>query len=386
MQTNPHRWFGVGHSSAPDSRQAGADAAKEAIGGRTPKAVFVFCSITHDLPALLKAVRSEAGPDSAIVGSTTHGELSSDMTTLGGVAIAALGGDGFTVHTRSAKIKEHGQRATGALVAEAVHGMKDDYKALIMLTDGMATSPHEIVRGAYAQIGAMVPLVGGFGGDDNQFRETFQFLGEQVLTGSVVGVALGSDAPIGIGIAHGWHKVDPPMVVSKSQGPHIFQLDDKPALDVLLHRNNFQGTADEFFRQHGQLQPLGLARRNGEDIRVIHAGDDVERSVWGAAEVTQGSLVWIMQADRHDLIDGAAQSCADALAHLEGLAPLGAIAFDCAGRRAGLLGGGLDEELAVLRKGLRDAPFAGFYATAEIARVRGASGLHALTLVTLALA
>jgi small ligand-binding sensory domain FIST len=93
-----------------------------------------------------------------------------------------------------------------------------------------------------------------------------------------------------------------------------------------------------------------------------------------------------MQADRHDLIDGAAQSCADALSHLEGLAPLGAIAFDCAGRRAGLLDGGLDEELAVMRKGLRDAPFAGFYTTGEIARVRGASGMHALTLVTLALA
>ena len=386
MQTNPHRWFGVGHSSAPDSRTAGAHAAAEAIGGRTPKAVFVFCSVAHDLPALLAAVRGEAGPDAAIVGSTTHGELSSDMETLGGVAIAALGGDGFSVRTRSAKIKEHGQRATGALVAEAVKGMKDEYKVLIMLVDGLATSPHEIVRGAYGEIGALVPLVGGFGGDDMQFQGTFQLLGDQVLEGSVVGLALGSDAPIGVGIAHGWHKVEPPMIVTKSQGPHIFQIDDKPALDVLLHRNNFHGTADEFFRQHAQLQPLGLSRRNGEDIRVIHAGDDVERSVWGAAEVTQGALVWIMQADRHDLIDGAAQSCVDALSHLDGLAPLGALVFDCAGRRAGLLEAGLDEELAVLRKGLRDAPFAGFYTTGEIARVRGASGMHALTLVTLALA
>lgn len=386
MQTNPHRWFGVGHSGVPDSRTAGAQAAAEAIGGRTPKAVLVFCSISHDLPALLAGVRAEAGPDAKIVGCTSHGELSSDAATLGGVAIAALGGDGFNVRTRAAKIKEHGQRATGALIAETVRGMKDDYKVLIMMVEGLAPAPHEIVRGAYAEIGATVPLVGGFGGDDNRFEGDFQFFDDKILTGSVVGLALGSDAPIGVGIAHGWHRVGEPMIVSKSQGQHIFKLDDKPALDVLLHRNNFQGTAEAFFKEHGQLQPLGLSRRNGEDIRVIHSGDDDERSVWGTAEMTQGALVWIMQADRHDLINGAAQSCADALSHLDGLVPLGALAFNCAGRRAGLIEGGLEEELAVLRKGLRDAPFAGLYTTGEIARVRGASGMHNLTLVTLALA
>ena len=39
-----------------------------------------------------------------------------------------------------------------------------------------------------------------------------------------------------------------------------------------------------------------------------------------------------------------------------------------------------------MRTALGDAPFAGFYTTGEIARVRGASGMHHLTLVTLALA
>jgi hypothetical protein len=386
MQTTPHRWFGVGQSSAADSAKAGAEAAAEAIGGRMPKAVFVFCSVAHDLPALLASVRGEAGPGVLIAGSTTTGELGSEGMTEGGVAIAALGGDGFTVRARMARIKEHGQRATGALVAEALHGMHDEHKVLIMLCDGLAGSPHEIVRGAYSVVGATVPLVGGFGGDDIRFSKTFQLYDDHVLTGAVVGVALGSDAPIGIGIAHGWHRVEPPMIVSRSQGAHIYQLDGDPALGVLLRRNDFSGTAEEFFRHHRNLQPLGLSRRNGEDIRVIHAGNDAEGSVWGTADVPQGSLVWQMRADRHDLVEGARQSCGDAMAHLEGLAPLGALAFDCAGRRAGLVGGGIDEEIEVMRTELQDAPFAGFYTTGEIARVRGASGLHHLTLVTVVLA
>ena len=386
MQTIPHRWFGAGQSSAADAAKAGAEAAAEAIGGRWPKAVFVFCSVAYDLPELLAAVRAEAGPDAAIVGSTTMGELGNAGMTVGGVAVAALGGDGFTVHARAAAIDPHDPRAAGAEVAEALRGLHDPNRVLILLCDGMTGRPNDIVRGAYSTVGAIWPLVGGFGADDRHFERTFQLYQDEVLTGAVVGLALGSDGPIGIGMAHGWRRTEPPMIVTKSQGPHVYRLDDEPALDVLLRRNNFDGTAEEFFERGRALQPLGLSRRNGEDIRVIHAGDDEERSVWGTADVPQGALVWLMEADRQALLDGATWSCTEAIARLDGLAPLGVLAFDCGGRRAGLVEGGMQEEIEAMRTALSDAPFAGFYTTGEIARVRGASGLHHLTLVTLALA
>ncbi|HEX5198404.1 FIST signal transduction protein [Paractinoplanes rhizophilus] len=380
-----HRWFGAGQSSAADSAKAGAEAAAEAIGGRKPKAVVVFSSVAHDLPVLLAAVRAEAGPDAAIVGSTTMGELGNAGMTVGGVAIAALGGDGFTVHTRAAQLDPHDLRAAGAAAAEALRGLHDPNRVLILLADGMTGRPHEIVRGAYSAVGAAWPLVGGFGADDRHFERTYQFCDDEVLSEAVVGLALGSDGPLGIGVAHGWRRTEPPMVVTRSQGAHIYSLDDKPALDVLLRRNNFEGTAEEFFDRGRALQPLGLSRRNGEDIRVIHAGDDEARSVWGTADVPQGALVWPMEADRQALIDGATWSCTEAIARLDGLAPLGVLAFDCGGRRAGLIDGGMQDEIDAIREALGDAPFAGFYTSGEIARVRGASGLHHLTLVTLAL-
>ena len=386
MQINPHRWFGVGQSSAPDSAKAGAEAAAAAVGGRTAKAVFVFCSVAHDLPALLAAVRAEAGDAAEIVGGTTMGEVGSAGVTDGGVVVAALGGDGFTVRSRAARIDRHDPRAAGAAVAEAMRGMHDEHQVLILFCDGLSDRPHEIVRGAYATLGAGVPLVGGFAADDRRFERTSQFRNDEVLSGAVVGLALGSDGPIGIGVAHGWRRIEPPMVVTRSHGPHIYQLDGEPALDVLLRRNDFQGSAAEFFGRGRQLQPLGLSRRSGEDIRVIHAGDDEERSVWGTADVPQGALVWLMEGDRQAMIDGAAWSCTEAVARLDGLPPLGVLAFDCGGRRAGLTDGGLDEELRVMRTALSDAPIAGFYTLGEIARVRGALGMHALTLVTLALA
>ncbi|GIF01808.1 FIST signal transduction protein [Paractinoplanes rishiriensis] len=386
MLTNPHRWFGSGQSNAGDSAKAGAEAAAEAIGGRPPKAVFVFCSASHDLPALLAAVRAEAGPDAVIVGCTTMGELGAGGATVGGVSVAALGGDGFWVQTRVTPVDEHDQRAAGIDVTEALRGLHGPNKVLIMLCDALTGRPHEIVRGAYSVVGAITPMVGGFAGDDRKYQRTFQFHNDEVLSHHVVGVALGSDGPIGIGVAHGWRRTEPPMIVTRSVGPRIYQLDDEPALDVLLRRNNFEGTADEFFDQGRPLQPLGLSRRNGEDIRVIHAGDDDDRSVWSTADVPEGALVWLMEADRQALIDGATWSCTEARAGLDGLAPLGVLAFDCGGRRAGLVEGGLEEEIEAMRTALGGAPFAGFYTVGEIARTRGASGMHHLTLVTLALA
>lgn len=386
MQTNPHRWFGVGQSVAPRSRKAGAEAAAEAIGGREATAVFVFASVAHDLPELLDGVRLEAGPDAEIVGATTMGELGSAGVTDGGVSIAALGGDGFTVQTRVASISRSDPRAAGAAAAEALRGLDDENRVLILLGDGLTGQSHEIVRGAYSAIGASVPLVGGFAADDRRFTRTYQFHGTEVLSGAVVGLALGSDGPIGIGVSHGWRRTEPPMVVTKSSGPHIYQLDGEPALDVLLRRNNFDGSAAEFFDRSRSLQPLGLSRRSGEDIRVIHAGDDEARSVWGTGDVPQGALVWLMEGNRRSMVDGAAWSCTEAIARLEGLPPLGVLAFDCGGRRAGLTDGGLEHEMHAMRTALSDAPFAGFYTHGEIARVRGALGLHHLTLVTLALA
>jgi hypothetical protein len=386
MQT-PHRWFGAGHSTASDSAKAGAEAAAAAIGGRRPAVVFAFCSVRHDLAALLLAVRAEAGEEAEIVGSTTMGEVAYDGASVGGVSVAALGGAGFTVRTKVAHIRDVGHREAGAAVAEAMAGLTSPHSVLLLLCDGLSGAPHEVVRGAYSVLGAAVPLVGGFAGDDQGFQRTYQFFNETVLSDGVIGVALGSDAPIGIGIAHGWHRLDPPMIVTRSSGGRIHELDDEPALDVLLRRNGMDDKqAADLFPGDETLQALGLSRRSGEDIRVLYAGDDEERSIWGTADVPQGALCWVMESDHQSLIDGAIQSCAEALDGLDGKTPLGVLAFDCGVRRGKLGADGMQEEMRAMRTVLGSTPFAGFYTSGEIARVRGSLGTHQLTLVTLALA
>ncbi|MCA2215802.1 FIST signal transduction protein [Jidongwangia harbinensis] len=384
--STPHRWFGAGHSTADDSAKAGAEAGHLAIGGRSPALVLVFCSSRHDLAAVLLGIGAEAGDAAVIAGCTTLGELTNDGAGLGGVVVAALGGPGFAVRSRVAYRRDAGDREAGAVAAEAMTGLDHPHRALLLLGDGLSGTGYEVVQGAYGVVGATVPLVGGFA-DDPELGRTFQFHGTggvpAVLEDTVVGVAIGSDGPIGVGAAHGWHPVDPPMVVTGCAPGRIDEWDGEPAMDVLLRRYGMVGRpAADLFDSLPVPPALGVSRHTGQDVRFLYAGDD--GSVRVSAEVPPGSLCWLMNRDETSLRDGAVRSCREAVDGLAGRTPLGVLAFDCVGRRDLLGPDGMRAETTAVREALRNAPFAGFYAAGQIARVHGALGTHDLTLVTIA--
>ncbi|WP_328471920.1 FIST C-terminal domain-containing protein [Actinoplanes sp. NBC_00393] len=385
-------WFGTGHSTLTDPAAAGAQAAQAAIAGRAPVVVFVFCSVGHHVPEMLDAVRERVAADTVIVGCTTSGQIATDEESRDGVAITAWGGPGLAVRTHVTRDASTGLREAGAQAASCLAGLDSEHRALLMLCDGLTGSQHEIIRGAYSVAGAAVPLVGGCAGDHLTYVRTYQFHGGrdgvEILSDAVIGVGVGSDAPLGVGIAHGWRKDGAAMIVTSSREGRIYELDGRPALDVLLERLGLDESLvddEEAFRDAAFLHPLGLSRRSGEDIRVIHAGDRSDRSLICLADVPQGALAWMMVSDQDALVEGSNEACVQALDGLGGREALGVLVFDCAARRITLGEGGLDREIAGMTKTLNGAPYGGFYTNGEIARTRGALGMHHFTMVTLAL-
>jgi len=387
------RWFGTGFSTLADPAKAGAEAASAAMSGDDPVVVFVFCSIGYQVPALFDAVRQHVAPETVIVGCSTSGQIAEGQVAREGVAISAWGGPGFTARTHISRGASGRLREAGAEVATALEGVSNEHRALLMVCDGLTGNQHEIVRGAFSVVGAAVPLVGGCAGDDITYTRTYQFAGNgagvEILSDAVIGVAIGSDRPIGIGIAHGWRKDGAAMIVTSSKDSRVYELDGEPALDVLLRRLKMDESMvddGDAFRDIAFLHPLGLSRRSGEDLRVIHAGDRSDRSLLCLADVPQGALAWLMEGDHESLVDGAARASGQALDGLGGETPLGMLLFDCAARRLMLGEQGVVQENAAIVQAVGDVPFAGFYTNGEIARVRGALGMHHFTLVTLALA
>jgi hypothetical protein len=384
------RWMASGRSSTTDSRQAGAEAATEAVQGHDDaKLLVVFASDGHDLTELSAGIANATGPV-PVIGCSTAGEIAESGPGDAGVVIMALGGPGFSIATATASATEHGLLAAGAAVAGCAQQVRDrPYRALLLLSDGLAGDQEEVVRGAYRVLGAEVPLVGGCAGDDLRMARTSQLHGSNVLTGAVVAAAIGSDGPIGIGVNHGWRRVGNPMLVTESAENRVYSLDDEPALDVYLRRLGAPpeaATDPAAFTRFALTHPLGLSRRSGEEVRFVAEADFTDRSLGCVARVPRGGLAWFMEGDETSVLQATDTACDAALAPLGGAPALGLLAFDCIARRGVLGEQGIAAEVARIVKHAGAAPVTGFYTYGEIARTGGTGGFHNQTLVVLALA
>jgi hypothetical protein len=381
------RWIGVGASTRQASREAGIEAATTALRGTDPRLLVVFASPAHDLIAMLAGVRSVA-PEIPLVGCSTSGEIATDGPGDAGVVVTAIGGTGFSVSTNVARNASSDLRQAGATAAAcAEHGAGSDHQVLLLLTDGLGGDQQEVVRGAYSVVGGSVPLVGGCAGDDMAMKKTFQFFDDEVLEDSVIAAAINSDAPLGIGVQHGWTRVGAPFLVTASSGNRVLALDDRPALDVYLERLEAPDDAridPAAFTRFALTHPFGLSRRSGEEVRFIAEANFQDRSIGCIAEVPQGGLAWIMVGDAGSVLDATDAACTQAVDGLFGRAPLGFLAFDCIARRGVLGDEGIRREVSRIKSFSRGAPVAGFYTYGEIARTHGVNGFHNQTLVVLA--
>jgi hypothetical protein len=382
------RWLAVGQSSDHDAARAGEAAAAAALAADDARLLVVFCSHSYDLDALLGAINSRSG-GVPLIGCSTAGEIATDGPGDAGVVVTALGGPGFNVSTISAENASADLRAAGADVGRCALALNgDQHRVLMLLTDGLAGDQQEIVRGAYGVVGASVPLVGGCAGDDLEMRSTYQLHNDRVLQNAVVGAALGSEAPLGIGVRHGWRRVGEPVVVTRSSDNRVYTLNDRRAVDVYFEHLDPPADArcdSAAFTRFALTHPLGLSGRSREDhVRFVGEANFDDGSIGFIAEVPQGGLAWFMEGDAESVLEATGAACADALAALDGGSPLGMIAFDCIARRGVLGDDGISSEVSRIAQIADGAPVAGFYTYGEIARTHGQSGFHNQTLVVLA--
>lgn len=387
MSEASKRWLGVGRSADADGRSAGRDATTSALVDQDAKLLIVFCSDSYDLEGLLAGIDGVA-PGVPLIGCSTAGEIATGGPGDASVVVVALGGEGFSVATAAATGASEGLRDASAEVAACIERVEQkEHRVLLMLSDGLAGDQQEVVRGAYSVAGASIPLVGGCAGDDLKMKSTMQLHGRTVLRNSVVAAAIASDAPMGIGVRHGWRKVGEPMLVTSSSSNRVYTLDDEPALDSYLQRLNAPDAARTdaaAFTQFALTHPFGLTRRSGEEVRFIAEANFEDRSIGCIAEVPQGGLTWVMEGDDESVLAATEAACTDALASLGDLEPIGLLAFDCIARRGVLGNDGIKREVADIGRLARGAPVAGFYTYGEFARTRGLSGFHNQTLVVLA--
>jgi hypothetical protein len=369
-ETDPaiERWAGAGHSDDSDPARAGREAVGAAITGEDPRLVVVFASPRHDFDALADAAREAAGP-AELIGSSGGA----------GVTAFALGGTGLCAASASASLSGSGSRGAGEKSARCLSDLDHDlpHRALILLADGLTGDPQDVVRGAYSVAGPTVSLVGGCAGA--------LLHGDRVLHGSVVAAAIGSEAPFGVGVRHGWRPRADPLLITASDGKRLQMINDRPALDVYLELAEAPVSAD--FSGFALLHPFGVAAARGREtqIRSVVDADFQARSLQCNAELPAGTLVWPMEGIAEEVLNATSRACVEALLPLHAQPPLGLLAFDSAARAALLGAEGLSEARARIAAAAGRAPLGTAATQAEIARTSGSVGFHSHALAVLAI-
>jgi len=319
----------VGIGSGDDARDAGVEAALQAMGGLNgvpPKLIIVLSSVEYDQEEMLAGVRS-ISKETLLVGSSTAGEITTNgPSDRNSVVVMFLASDTISFWGGVGKGVAESAHQAGVDVANAVKEQAtEELRSFMMFPDVLVGNGADIVRGALKVLGAHFPLVGGASGDDFRFEKTYQYLNDTVYSGTVVGVGLSGEFSFGIGVKHGWIPIGIPKIVTKSEGSVLHELDGEPAIKVYedyFGEEEAKVLKEKTLAQLAITYPLGM-RVDGSDEMLIRDPITVDEhgSITCAAEIPLGSEIQLMIGSREEAIKVAEIAAGKAVEQLDGAKP-----------------------------------------------------------------
>jgi hypothetical protein len=375
----------VGLSTNADSETVGRAAVRTALQGRVPTErdlVILFASFDYDLGALHAGATAEAAP-AMVVGCTSMGGFTHLDQVPHGCVAAFLPADerSFGVsHLPWDASDIAGSARAAADLARQRAGDRHAHSVLLLLTDGLTPDQREVARGAYEVTGALTPFVGGAAGDNLLWECTFTFGEGRVLEHGILAVWINSATPMSVSVGHGWHPAGRPMLVTRTAGTVVHELDGVPALEAYLAEvpdESVRAVAPggaEFLRTVLE-NPVGVPNARGRyDVRQLHAYLPEGGGLNFNTGISEHSILQVMNSDADSLLDGARQAAHDAMADTDG-PPRLALVFSC-GSRVPLLRDRAADEAQAISAALGGVPICGFFTFGEFARINGSTGVH----------
>lgn len=352
--------------------------------GFKPTLAIVFLSIKQDQKAICR-IFNEAGI--AVFGATTNGEFIDEETLKGSIAILLLdmNPDYFSIIFEEFPDKNFREKARSA-AKKALE--RFDNPAFLISSSNTNTDAEELLMGFQDVIGKDVDVYGGAAGDDYAFTEQFVFTNNQHSNAGMVVLALNEEKIRIKGRATcGWNAVGTERTVTKSEGNHVFTVDDIPVLDLTAKYGGIQNVSPDnknLMLEIASTLPLQLQRETGEP--VMRPGlliDWSDRSFYCSGSVPQGSKVRFSIPPDFDVMEKVISGLEE-LKEKEMPEADALVVFSCAGRILSF-GPMMNMEIEGIKK-IWNVPLAGMFSNAELGRATGGKlEMHNLTTCCVAL-
>ncbi|MBK7380179.1 MAG: FIST C-terminal domain-containing protein [Ignavibacteriales bacterium] len=274
-----------------------AEDIKSALGqsmtdGFKPTLAVVFLSVSQDRKAICNLLDSNG---IAIFGATTSGEFIDEVTEKGTVVILLLDikKDYFQIFFD--EYPEKNYRETTRRIAEEAR-TKFPKPAFLISGSHLETDAEQLLFGFEDVVGKDVNVYGGMASDDYTFTEQFVFTNGKESSQGIVALALDENNILIKGKATcGWKAVGTEKTVTKSEGNHVYTVDDIPVLDLTAKYGGLENVSPDnagLMLEIASNLPLQLQREKGDPVmRPGLLVDWSDHSFYCSGSVPQGSKV-----------------------------------------------------------------------------------------------
>ena len=257
-----------------------------------------------------------------------------------------------------------------------------DEPQFVLLAEPFSGRPEALLAGLdYAFPSS--PKIGGLASGATSPGLNALFLDDEVFSEGTVGVALSGDVAIDTVVAQGCRPIGELMQVTGCRGNFLYELDGRPALEVLQdlfatldERDRhlastalFVGVLMDEFREEPQVGDFLIRNLIGLDPRrgAMAVGENLQEGMRLRFHVRDAQT---SAEDLHTMLKSCEKTLPGSVS--------GALLFSCLGRGVGLYGRP-NFDTGVFHDYLGDVPVGGFFCNGEIGPVGGATFLHGYT-------
>src|ERR671914_2274518 len=232
---------GVGRSHHHNPDVAGREAAEQALQKADldePDFVSMFASIGYDQHSLVRAVRENTG-GAPLTGCSAEGTIDGDNADESNFSVLVTAISSEDLHWRNgltsglrADPRDAGKRVAQDLLPH----LSAETIGLFVFPDGVSLSLEHFFAGLEDNLPSerFLPMWGGGAGNNYIFGEpTYQYCDNEVVSDGVSYALLSGKAQASWALSHSLIPIGGERKVTRSQGNVIYEIDGKPATEVL---------------------------------------------------------------------------------------------------------------------------------------------------------
>ncbi|MCD8416965.1 FIST C-terminal domain-containing protein [Tenacibaculum finnmarkense genomovar finnmarkense] len=307
-----------------------------------------------------------------LVFGSTAGDISSETVADQSITITAIEFEKSTYVIKRANVLSSANKIDSFQIGKELiqQFTQEGLRYVFLVSEGSFINASQLTKGMNAATNNNLLITGALCADAARFEKTVSSYNENPISGEIIAIGLyGESLEVSFAINGGWTPFGPERIVTKSKGNILYELDNKPALNLY---KKYLGDKSKELPGAALLYPLKVKSTNNKQsiVRTILNINEADNSMILAGDILENSKVQLMMTNVDNIVNAAELAAINASELRTKKAEL-AILVSCIGRKL-VLDQRVEEEVEEVVEVIgTQTTVCGLYSYGEIAPFNG---------------